>query len=132
MVAAEVKQLASQTTRATDEISQQIAAIQQATTKTVDQIGSVATTARELASTAVNIATAVDGQGAATREISEGIQIAARNTSLTSTVMKSAEDNVGEGKKASLEIAKWTERLATCADELGAKVATFFTEVRAA
>src|SRR5262249_2834557 len=58
VVAAEVKQLASQTTRATEEISQQIAAIQQATTRTVDQIGSVATTARELESRAANIATA--------------------------------------------------------------------------
>ena len=71
VVAAEVKALANQTSRATEEISQQVAAIQEATKGAVNEIGSIGRSIHELTSVSTSIAAAVDQQGATTREIAE-------------------------------------------------------------
>ena len=71
VVAAEVKALANQTSRATEEISQQVAAIQEATKGAVNEIGSIGRSIHELTSVSTSIAAAVDEQGATTREIAE-------------------------------------------------------------
>ncbi|MSP44300.1 MAG: hypothetical protein EXQ83_00165 [Xanthobacteraceae bacterium] len=66
VVAAEVKALANQTSRATEDISQQVAAIQEATKGAVNEIGSIGRTIHELTSVSTSIAAAVDQQGATT------------------------------------------------------------------
>jgi methyl-accepting chemotaxis protein len=81
VVAAEVKTLASQTAKATDEISSQIAAIQSATTEVADAIGAIATTIADINSIAMAIASAVGEQEASTQEISRNVQEAAKGTS---------------------------------------------------
>ena len=68
VVASEVKDLASQTARATEEISGQITRIQGATGQAVGAIGSISTRIREINSVATSIAAAVEEQGAATQE----------------------------------------------------------------
>jgi methyl-accepting chemotaxis protein len=77
VVAGEVKQLANQTARATDEISAQISAVQAISGKAVDMIGQVRDTIRNVHGVAAAIAAAVEQQNAATAEISRSAQLAA-------------------------------------------------------
>ena len=132
VVAAEVKALANQTSRATEEISQQVAAIQEATKGAVDEIGSIGRTIHELTSVSTSIAAAVDEQGATTREIASSIQTAAGNTARASDEIKSVEQAANQSAAAIGEIGGWTERLSARAQDLEAKVASFFNRVRAA
>jgi methyl-accepting chemotaxis protein len=132
VVAAEVKALANQTSRATEEISQQVAAIQEATKGAVNEIGSIGRNIHELTSVSTSIAAAVDQQGATTREIANSIQTAAGNTARVSGEIKSIEQAASHAAAAIEEIGGWTERLSAQARDLEAKVASFFSRVRAA
>jgi methyl-accepting chemotaxis protein len=132
VVAAEVKALANQTSRATDEISQQVAAIQEATKGAVNEIGSIARNIHELTAVSTSIAAAVDEQGATTREIASSVQTAAGNTARASDEIKSVEQATNQSAEAIGEIGGWTARLSARAEDLEAKVASFFNRVRAA
>ena len=132
VVAAEVKALANQTSRATEEISQQVAAIQDATKGAVNEIGSIARSIHELTTVSMSIASAVDEQGATTREIANSIQVAAGNTAHASGEIKSVEQAASHAAAAIGEISGWTARLSARAQDLEAKVAGFFNRVRAA
>ena len=132
VVASEVKALASQTTRATEDISKQVAAIQDATKRSFDEITAIARVVEELTAVATAIASAVEEQGATTREIASGMQTAAGHTARASGEIGSIEAAASQGATAIGEIAGWTERLGARANDLEAKVAAFFTRVRAA
>ena len=132
VVAAEVKALASQTSRATEDISQQVTAIQEATKGAVNEIASIARSIHELTAVSTSIASAVDEQGASTREISASIQTAAGNTVRASIEIKSVEQAASRSTAAVGEISGWTARLSARAQDLETKVASFFTRVRAA
>ena len=132
VVASEVKALANQTSRATEEISQQVAAIQAATKGAVGEIASIAHSIHELTSVSTSIAAAVEQQAMTTRGIADCIQKAAGNTSRASSEIQSVEDAARQGAKAIGEIGGWTARLSTRAQDLQTKVATFFSRVRAA
>jgi methyl-accepting chemotaxis protein len=132
VVAAEVKTLANQTSRATEDISAQVAAIQDATKRSVGEISSIARAIGELTSVSTSIASAVQEQGATTGAIAESIQNAAGHTSQASAEIGSVEEAVTRGASAVGEITTWTARLSARAHDLETKVATFFTRVRAA
>jgi methyl-accepting chemotaxis protein len=132
VVASEVKALANQTSRATEEISQQVAAIQEATKGAVGEIASIARSIHELTAVSTSIASAVDQQGATTREIAQSIQKAAGNTAHASTEIQSVEQAARQGATAVGEISGWTARLSARAQDLETKVASFFSRVRAA
>jgi methyl-accepting chemotaxis protein len=131
VVAAEVKALANQTSRATEDISQQVAAIQAATKSAVGEVVSIAQSIRKLTEVATTIAAAVEQQAQTTRGISDSIQRAAGNTSRASTEIHSVEQAARQGATAAGEISGWTTRLSTRAHDLEAKVAGFFQRVRA-
>ena len=76
VVAQEVKQLAEQTSKATDQIRRQIGATQSATAEAVDAIGAIERTIRELNQVAATIAAAVEEQSAVTREMSASMHAA--------------------------------------------------------
>lgn len=80
VVASEVKELATQTAKATEEIGGQIGAVQSATKDAVTAIAEITATMAEVDSYTGSIATAVEQQGAATGEISSNVQEAARGT----------------------------------------------------
>jgi methyl-accepting chemotaxis protein len=81
VVASEVKELASQTAKATEEIAGQVAAIQSSTSDCVAAIGGIGNTIREISGIAITIAAAVEQQGSATREIARSVQQVAAGTS---------------------------------------------------
>jgi len=132
VVAAEVKTLANQTSRATDDISQQVTAIQTATRRTVDEIGSIAQAITTLTTVSTSIATAVQQQSATTSSIAESVHNAAAYTARASTEVGSVEQAVTRSAAAIRDITSWTEKLSSRAHDLETKVTTFFNRVRAA
>jgi len=132
VVATEVKMLAGQTTRATEDIAQQIAAIQQATKHSVEEMSSIARVIDQLALVSTSIASAVEEQTVTTREIAGSIQVATRNTAQASLEIYSIEESVHRSTANIDEIMEWSERLSACTNDLETKVIDFFSSVRAA
>jgi methyl-accepting chemotaxis protein len=132
VVASEVKSLAAQTTRATESITQQVAAIQEATKRSVAEISSIARTIEDLTNVATGIASAVEQQSSTSRQIAGSIQTIADKTGEASVEIRSVEEATGRSAAAVDEIAGWITRLSTRADDLETKVVTFFDRVRAA
>jgi methyl-accepting chemotaxis protein len=132
VVASEVKALANQTSRATEEISRQVAAIQDATKGSVGEISSIARSINDLTAVAGSIASAVEQQGASTRQIAASIKTAAGNTAKASNEIRSVEHATNQGVAAIGDIAGWTAELPTLANDLDTKVKDFFARVREA
>jgi methyl-accepting chemotaxis protein len=89
VVASEVKSLATQTAKATEEISSQIAEIQSSTGQSVTAIAEIAGTVEKMTEIATAIASAVEEQGAATAEIARNVEEVAQGTSaVTSEIME--------------------------------------------
>ncbi|WP_198376533.1 methyl-accepting chemotaxis protein [Neoroseomonas rubea] len=132
VVASEVKNLANQTALATEEIGQQIAAMQMETTRTVESIAGIGRTIEELNATTAQVAAASEQQAAATQEIGRAVAEAAQGTQEASRsavgVKQGAERTGGaaqELKGASGELAQQSERLR-------GQVDTFLASIRAA
>jgi methyl-accepting chemotaxis protein len=132
VVAAEVKTLANQTSRATEDISQQAAAIQGATKHSVGEIASIARAIGELTKVSVSIASAVQQQSTTTRDIAQSVHDGAVHTAQASTEINSVKQTVSRGVTTVGEITNWTACLSARASDLETKVATFFSRVRAA
>ena len=132
VVATEVKALANQTSRATEEISRHIASVQEATGLAVTEIASVAGSIGQLAEAATRIAASVEEQESVTRSISGSIQSVAGDTASASDEMRSVEKAAGQNAATADEIARWTRRLTSGAQDLETKVTDFFARVRAA
>lgn len=102
VVASEVKALATQTSKATDEIGRQIGVIQEATRRSVDEIAGAGRTISDIAAIAEAVAGSVDQQAAATASIAESAMSAAANA----TTVAEALDSVGETIRRTQEAAK--------------------------
>ncbi|HZW47915.1 MAG TPA: methyl-accepting chemotaxis protein, partial [Microvirga sp.] len=96
VVASEVKELASQTAKATEEISAQIASVQQATQETVGAIQEIARTIAEMSQISTSIAAAMEEQGAATAEIARNVQEAARGTEAVTGNIVDVQQGAGQ------------------------------------
>ena len=79
MVAAEVKALANQSSRATEEIGTQISAVQDSTNQAVDAIKAIARTIAHLSEISMSVSSAVTEQAAVTRDMSVNMQTAAQS-----------------------------------------------------
>jgi methyl-accepting chemotaxis protein len=99
VVAGEVKNLAAQTGRATEDITQQIAAVQALTREVVGSIRDIAATLDEVNGTSSEIATAVEQQGAATREILCNVQDASSGTAQLAAKMENVRSAIGQTAK---------------------------------
>jgi methyl-accepting chemotaxis protein len=132
VVAQEVKALANETSRATQDIATQVTAVQEATKRSVNAISSIARSIDTMAEVATGIAAAVEEQNATTREIAASIQVAASNTARSSVEIDSVKEAAGRNAEAVGEITGWIGRLSARADDLEARVAEFFNRVRAA
>ncbi len=102
VVASEVKQLAAQTARATDEISRQIGAVQEATVGAVRSVSGIAETIEEVARVSVSVAAAIEQQTAATQEIARNITESGQAVQeVTERMAQVSADAVEAGRRAS-------------------------------
>ena len=132
VVASEVKALATQTAKATDEISTQIKSIQEATKLAVQSILGVTETIGKVNETATAIAAAVEEQGAATQEISRNVMEAAQGTQeVSGNIVRVNEAAQRAGEEASQVLVSAGE-LSRNGEALKAQVTAFLREVRAA
>jgi methyl-accepting chemotaxis protein len=132
VVASEVKVLASQTAKATEDITGQIAGMQQATEEAVNAIRQIATTIEETNRIATTIASAVEQQNAATAEIARNIQDAATGTGEVSANIGGVTSAAGDTGLAANRVLDAAKRLAEQSIRLRQRIGSFLTEVRAA
>jgi methyl-accepting chemotaxis protein len=132
VVAAEVKNLASQTARATDDITAQVAAIQSATGSSVQAIQAIGGTIDHVNRIAAAIATAVQEQGSATKEIARNVQQASVGTTEVSGHIASVSQAAGETGAAAGEVLNSVHVLARLSDALRNDVDRFVSNIRAA
>jgi methyl-accepting chemotaxis protein len=132
VVASEVKQLASQTAKATDEISAQIAGMQSATQDSVAAIKEIGQTIGRISEIASTIAASVEEQGTATREIARNVNEAAKGTTRVATSITDVNRGAGETGSASTQVLASAQSLSHESNHLKAEVDKFLAMVRAA
>ena len=132
VVANEVKQLASQTARATEDIRSQIAAVQDETKRAAAAIGEIVHVVQRVNEVSAAIASAVEEQNAATQEISRNVQEAANGTQSVSHTIMGVTSAAQEAGSASSQVQSATSQLANEAEGLRGMVQTFLRDVRAA
>jgi methyl-accepting chemotaxis protein len=132
VVAAEVKQLATQTAQATGDISELIAAIQQATESTVTAIEAISATVDTVSGVAVVISGAVTEQRAATQEIARSVQQTAAGTETVQHHVSGLSGGAEATRSAAGEVLSSASELACQAEMLRGEVARFLVDVKAA
>jgi methyl-accepting chemotaxis protein len=132
VVAAEVKSLASQTARATEEIATQIGAIQESTGESTTAIHTVSSVISEMSSMAASIASAVEEQNAAVVSIADNVARASNDADNGASAMRSVEDAAVGASKTAGEVAALAEQLGVEAERLDGEIGKFLGEVRAA
>jgi methyl-accepting chemotaxis protein len=132
VVASEVKSLAGQTAKATTEISEQIAAIQAASDQTVTAIGNVVEVIAEIDQIGIAIASAIEQQGSATKEISRSVQEAARGTQEVNANISGVQRAADDTGAAASQVLGAAEQLSSQSKDLAGQVNRFLSEVRAA
>ena len=132
VVASEVKSLATQTAKATEEIARQIEAVQSKTGDAVGAIQEIGKTIEQVNEIAASIASAMEEQGAATQEISRNVQQAAQGTQEVNKNIASVTEASGEVGAAATQMNGASGELAKQAETLRAEVDKFIGRVRAA
>ncbi|MDA9433558.1 methyl-accepting chemotaxis protein [Bradyrhizobium sp. CCBAU 51627] len=132
VVATEVKALAEQTAKATEEIGQQINSIQTATQTSVGAIKEISETIEKLSEISSIIAAAVEEQGATTLEISRNVQQAAQGTQQVSTNVIDVQRGAAEAGTASSQVLSAAQSLSSESNRLKSEVNKFLESVRAA
>src|SRR5262249_30699350 len=111
VVASEVKALAAQTSKATEEVQNQVGTIQMATSEAVESIEQVASVIRTISEISSAIASAVEEQGSVTREIANNIDSSSRATQQVSSDMTELDAAVGRTGTASSDMLVSAELL---------------------
>ncbi len=131
VVATEVKELASQTAKATDDIGRQIGEVQAATREAVAAIQEIAKTIQEMSSISVSIAAAMEEQGAATGEIARSVQQAAHGTEQVTGSIGTVRQGAGETGAAASQVLSAAQELARHSTSLSQEVDTFLAGIKA-
>ncbi|MDX2104474.1 MAG: HAMP domain-containing methyl-accepting chemotaxis protein [Alphaproteobacteria bacterium] len=132
VVASEVKNLAAQTAKATEEITTQVSAIQDATTTAVGDVQAISAMAERNRESSAGIAAAVEQQGAATQEIARSVSEASRGTSVVAESMTSVADAVAQANAAATGLRGRTDGMRASMEDLNQAVQRFTTVLRAA
>jgi methyl-accepting chemotaxis protein len=132
VVANEVKQLAGQTAKATDEIGAKLQAVDVATREATGVMQRLATIIAEINTSSGVIAEAVKQQGSATAEISQNVQEAASRTGQVSTSMTQVTKSAEVTKSASTALHSSSSALTLQAADLKAEIDRFLAQIRAA
>jgi methyl-accepting chemotaxis protein len=129
VVASEVKQLAGQTSKATEEISRQIGAIQAATRGTVGAIRSISSTVSEVERLAGSIAAAVQEQDAASSEIFASIATAADRSKLVARNVDALSSAIDDTNREAQQVMMVSYQLSAVASVLSSDVDDFINTV---
>ncbi|WP_043828997.1 globin-coupled sensor protein [Muricoccus aerilatus] len=132
VVANEVKALATQTARATEDISGQIATMQEATRKAVEAIAGIAGTIGDMSGITTGIAAAVEEQGSATAEIARSVQQAAAGNERVSSLMDGIHAEAAGAAEVAGQVAGAARSLSAQSEALREAVGSFLSEVRTA
>ncbi len=131
VVAAEVKSLANQTAKATEEIGGQIAGIQNATQELVSAIKEIGATIRNVSEISAAMAAAVDEQGRATQEIASNVHRAAQATTQVVTNIYDVSRGASDTGSASVQVLSAAQALADQGKRLKVEAENFLAKVRA-
>jgi methyl-accepting chemotaxis protein len=132
VVASEVKTLASQTAKATEEISEQVAGIQKVAGEAIDAIKRIGGIIGEVNDVATAIAAAVQQQGAATQEITRSTQYASQGTRNVSENITGVKSDADTAAAAADNVKQASETLEKESQHLGSQVNDFLSRIRAA
>jgi methyl-accepting chemotaxis protein len=132
VVAQEVKALAAQTAKATEEIGSQIGSMQTATQESVAAIKEISATIGRISEISSAIAAAVEEQGAATQEISRNVGEAAKGTAQVATNITEVNRGASETGSASTQVLSSAQSLSNESNRLKSEVGKFLNTVRAA
>lgn len=132
VVASEVKNLANQTSKATEEIAGQIAAIQETTQGVVGAIRGIGGTIGEISEIAATIASAVEQQRAATQEIARNVQEAARGTQEVTANIEGVKRASADTGAAATQVLGAAGSLSEQSEALSVEVREFLDGVKAA
>ncbi|AMN45432.1 methyl-accepting chemotaxis sensory transducer [Rhodoplanes sp. Z2-YC6860] len=132
VVAAEVKTLATQTAKATEEVTVQIAEMQTATADSFAAIKEIGSTIGRISDIATSIAAAIEQQGATTSQIADGVESAARSTEHVVTNLGNVNRAASESGTAAERVFASAHLLAQEGGKLKLEVDKFLGTVRAA
>jgi methyl-accepting chemotaxis protein len=132
VVAAEVKTLATQTAKATEEVTVQIAEMQTATADSFAAIKEIGSTIGRISDIATLIAAAIEQQGATTSQIADGVESAARSTDHVATNLSNVNRAANESGTAAERVFASAHLLAQEGGKLKLEVDKFLATVRAA
>jgi methyl-accepting chemotaxis protein len=132
VVASEVKSLANQTAKATEQIAAQINAIQAATNGAVTSIRGIVSTIGSIDEITTTVASAVNEQGAATQEIARNVQQASAGATEVSSNIAGVSAAAGSTGKAASEVNTAAAEVAQQGNHLRDEVAKFLASIRAA
>lgn len=132
VVASEVKQLANQTSKATDQIAEQITTIQTTATNAVEAINQVNAVIEQISGYSATVASAIEEQSSATRDIADNVQQAAGGTNTVTQSVSGLNEAANETTQAAQQVKLLSGNLATEAERLREVATTFLENVRAA
>jgi methyl-accepting chemotaxis protein len=132
VVAQEVKTLAGQTAKATDEISSHIVNMQRATGESVDAIKAIGLTIERISEITTSISSAVEQQGTATKSIAAGVQAVAGGTLDVADNIERVARGAGETETTSGQMLRSAKALSDVSVHLKDEVERFLDSVRAA
>jgi methyl-accepting chemotaxis protein len=132
VVAQEVKALAAQTAKATEEIGKQISGMQTATEESVDAIKEIGAVILQISDVSGVIAAAVEQQGAATREIARNVQMASDGAARVGSAITDVHQGAADTGSASGQVLSSAQSLSSQASQLKLEVDSFLASIRAA
>jgi methyl-accepting chemotaxis protein len=132
VVATEVKTLAAQTARATDEIEASISDIRASTEVTVESISAILGTINSIVDATAAIAGAVEQQGASTRDIADNTHRAARGTTRVTESIETVHVTAGKSGEVSAQLKLMSDTLLSASADMRSEIETFFANVEAA
>ncbi|PWC47134.1 methyl-accepting chemotaxis protein [Azospirillum sp. TSA6c] len=132
VVASEVKNLATQTAKATEEIAGQIQAMQQATGEAANAITGIGGTITAINEIATSIASAIEEQGAATGEIARNVQEAARGTEVVTANIAEVSQGATQTGSAATQVLGAAGELSRQSEQMKIEVERFLAGIRAA
>ncbi len=131
VVASEVKALATQTSKATEEISEHVSAVQASSQNAVSAVESIRSIITETNDIATSISAAVEEQNAATEEIARNVQEAAAGSQEVTTVIVDVSTAATETKRIAEDVNGAASEVSSNAGKISTVVDDFLTNIRA-